>query len=46
MPKSELRYPRQVEAWPLKWSEKLTQPTEMILIGSAASLLYYDEPLL
>ncbi len=38
MPRRELREPRQVEEWLVELSAKLTQPAEMILIGSGALL--------
>ena len=38
MPRRELKHPHQVEEWLLEWSRQLTQPAEMILIGSGALL--------
>src|SRR5437762_7496011 len=38
MPRRELKDPRQVEDWLRELSEQLTQPGEMILIGSGALL--------
>jgi hypothetical protein len=38
MPKRELRHPHQVEQWLHNWSQKLTRPASLILIGSAALL--------
>src|SRR5882762_9395052 len=38
MPRRELKYPRQVEEWLIELSQRLTQPAEMILIGSGALL--------
>ena len=38
MPRRELKDPRQVETWLIELSEQLTQPAEMILIGSGALL--------
>ena len=50
MPKRELKYPRQVEDWLHELSRQLTQPGEMILIGSGALLWHafqngVEEPL-
>ena len=38
MPRRELKYPQQVEAWLIELSAQLTQPGQMILIGSGALL--------
>ena len=38
MPRRELKYPHQVENWLIELSQQLTQPAEMILIGSGALL--------
>jgi len=38
MPKRELRHPHQVEQWLENWSQKLTRPASLILIGSVALL--------
>src|SRR5438132_10287197 len=38
MPRRELRHPQQVEDWLIALSRQLTQPGEMILIGSGALL--------
>src|SRR2546425_8841389 len=38
MPRRELRDPRQVEDWLVELSGRLTQPAQMILIGSGALL--------
>ncbi len=38
MPRRELKYPIQVEEWLVELGKQLTQPGEMILIGSGALL--------
>lgn len=38
MPRRELRYPSQVEAWLVELEGQLSQPAELILIGSGALL--------
>src|ERR1041385_3302357 len=38
MPRRELRHPHQVEDWLVELSRQLTQPAQMILIGSGALL--------
>src|ERR1044071_8478019 len=38
MPRRELKDPRQVEDWLVEMSQQITQPAEMILIGSGALL--------
>src|ERR1043166_7097872 len=38
MPRRELKHPHQVEDWLVELSQQLTQPAEMILIGSGALL--------
>jgi hypothetical protein len=38
MPRRELRNPHQVEDWLVELSQQLTQPAQMILIGSGALL--------
>src|SRR5258706_14716428 len=38
MPRRELKYPHQVENWLIELSQQLTQPAQMILIGSGALL--------
>jgi hypothetical protein len=38
MPRRELKDPRQVEDWLVEISQQLTQPAEMILIGSGGLL--------
>lgn len=38
MPRRELKNPHQVEDWLVELSQQLTQPAEMILIGSGALL--------
>jgi hypothetical protein len=50
MPKKELRFPHQITAWLKEWGAKLSEPGEMILIGSAGLLWHaarigVDEPL-
>jgi hypothetical protein len=50
MPKRELSHPHQVIEWLTEWAERLTEPAEMILIGSAAILWHVarigrDDPL-
>ncbi len=38
MPRRELKYPSQVEAWLADWGTRLHSPGELILIGSGALL--------
>ncbi|PWU15893.1 MAG: hypothetical protein C5B50_14365 [Verrucomicrobia bacterium] len=38
MPRRELKYPHQVEDWLVELGQRLTEPGEMILIGSGALL--------
>jgi hypothetical protein len=38
MPRRELKHPRQVEDWLIELGRQVTQPAEMILIGSGALL--------
>ena len=38
MPRRELKYPQQVEDWLVELNRKLTQPGQLILIGSGALL--------
>ena len=38
MPRRELKDPRQVEDWLIEMSQQITQPAEMILIGSGGLL--------
>src|ERR1043166_5029103 len=38
MPRCELKHPRQVEEWLVELGQRLTQPAELILIGSGALL--------
>ncbi len=38
MPRRELKYPSQVEAWLADWGTRVQSPAEMILIGSGALL--------
>ncbi len=50
MPRKELKHPHQVTAWLQEWGEKLAEPAEMILIGSAGLLWHIarigrDDPL-
>jgi len=50
MPRRELQHPHQVVAWLEEWGRTLTEPGEMILIGSAALLWHAaragsDDPL-
>ncbi len=50
MPRKELKYPHQVITWLQEWGGKLTEPAEMILIGSAGLLWHIarigrDDPL-
>lgn len=50
MPRRELRNPHQVISWLEEWGRRLTEPGEMILIGSAGLLWHAarigsDEPL-
>lgn len=50
MPKRELSHPHQVIDWLNEWAERLMEPAEMILIGSAAILWHVarigrDDPL-
>jgi hypothetical protein len=50
VPRRELKYPAQVEAWLVSWGSKLKAPGKMILIGSAGLLWHaaqrdIDQPL-
>jgi hypothetical protein len=38
MPRRELKYPAQVEAWLADWGKLLREPGELVLIGSGALL--------
>jgi hypothetical protein len=38
MPRRELSYPNQITDWLQDWGQKLQQPAEMVLIGSAGLL--------
>ncbi len=43
MPKRELSYPKQIADWLEDWGEKLTQPSEMTLIGSGGLLWHVHQ---
>ncbi len=50
MPRRELKYPHQVENWLIEMSQQVTQPGQLILIGSGALLWHaaqrgLDDPL-
>jgi hypothetical protein len=38
MPRKELKYPRQIEAWLQAWGKQLTEPGSLVLIGSGGLL--------
>ncbi len=38
MPRKELKYPHQIEAWLQAWAKQLTEPGSLVLIGSGGLL--------
>jgi len=38
MPRKELKYPHQIEAWLQAWGKQLTEPGSLVLIGSGGLL--------
>jgi len=38
MPRKELKYPHQIEAWLKAWGKQLTEPGSLVLIGSGGLL--------
>jgi len=38
MPRRELKYPRQIEAWLREWGQRLGEPGSLVLVGSGGLL--------
>jgi hypothetical protein len=38
MPRKELKYPRQIEAWLQEWGQRLGEPGSLVLVGSGGLL--------